>query len=318
MIGVVRFSFIEPMLLQAETTLPEGWLYELKLDGYRAVAGRVDGSVYLRSRNDSDFAGTYPTITAALKSLPDDTVVDGEVVALDETGRPSFNLLQHAKSRDVRIVFYVFDLLILGGKDVMGKTLTERRNLLEAKVLPHLDEPIRYSPQLDAPIDQLIAHVKQYGFEGIVAKNPKSIYEPGKRSGAWKKLRINRGQEFVIGGYTIGGRGFDALIFGYYDKDGLRFAAKTRNGFTPASRAALVKKMTPLLTDACPFIGLPEKRAGRWGQGITAEKMKDCRWLRPELVGQFEFVEWTPDAHLRHSTFVGMREDKDPRNVVRE
>jgi ATP-dependent DNA ligase len=102
-------------------------------------------------------------------------------------------------------------------------------------------------------------------------------------------MRINKGQEFVIGGYTIGGHGFDALIFGYYDKDGLRFAAKTRNGFTPASRNALIKKMTPLLTTECPFLGLPEKRAGRWGQGITAEKMKDCRWLRPELVGHFEF-----------------------------
>jgi ATP-dependent DNA ligase len=152
----------------------------------------------------------------------------------------------------------------------------------------------------------------------LVAKNPSSIYEPGKRSGSWKKLRINRGQEFVIGGYTIGGNGFDALIFGYYDETGLRFAAKTRNGFTSASRSALIKKMTPLLTDTCPFLGLPERRAGRWGQGITAEKMKDCRWLRPLLVGQFEFVEWTPDAHLRHSTFVGFREDKDPRDVVRE
>jgi ATP-dependent DNA ligase len=139
----------------------------------------------------------------------------------------------------------------------------------------------------------------------IVAKNPKSAYEPGKRSGAWKKMRINRGQEFVIGGYTRGGHRFDALIFGYYDKDGLRFAAKTRNGFTTASRSALIKKDDAL-------------GPGRWGRGITAEKMKDCVWLQPVLVGQFGFVEWTPDAHLRHATFVGLREDKDPRSVVRE
>lgn len=306
------------MLLQAESSLPEGWLYELKLDGYRALAGKVGGTVHVRSRNDNDFSMTYPTITTALKALPDDTVVDGEVVALDESGKPSFNLLQHSRSSQVRIVFYIFDLLILNGKEVMGQALRDRRQLLETKVLPQLAEPVRYSSQLDAPLTDLVAHVKQYGFEGLVAKNPKSIYEPGKRSGAWKKMRLNRGQEFVIGGYTIGGRGFDALIFGYYDETGLRFAAKTRNGFTTASRSALIKKMTPLLTDECPFLGLPEKRAGRWGQGITAEKMKDCRWLRPELVGQFEFVEWTPDAHLRHSTFVGLREDKDPRSVVRE
>jgi bifunctional non-homologous end joining protein LigD len=131
-------------------------------------------------------------------------------------------------------------------------------------------------------------------------------------------MRINKGQEFVIGGYTVGGHGFDALIFGYYDETGLRFAAKTRNGFTPASRNALIKKMTPLLTTECPFLGLPEKRAGRWGQGITAEKMKDCRWLRPELVARVDFVEWTPDAHLRHASFIGLREDKDARDVVRE
>jgi bifunctional non-homologous end joining protein LigD len=215
-------------------------------------------------------------------------------------------------------VFYVFDLLILGSNDVIGQPLRERRKLLETKVLPHLAEPVRYSGALDAAIKDLIAHVKHFGFEGLVAKDPASVYEPGKRSGSWRKLRINRGQEFVIGGYTIGGKGFDALIFGYYDGTGLRFAAKTRNGFTAASRSALIKKMTPLLTDHCPFVGLPAKRAGRWGQGITAEKMKDCRWLRPELVGQFEFVEWTPDAHLRHSKFIGLREDKDARKVVRE
>ena len=98
----------------------------------------------------------------------------------------------------------------------------------------------------------------------------------------------------------------------------MRLAAKTRNGFTPSLRDALIKKMTPLITKDCPFIGLPEKRAGRWGQGITAEKMKDCTWLQPTLVGMFEFVEWTPDAHLRHARFVGLREDKDPKSVVRE
>jgi bifunctional non-homologous end joining protein LigD len=293
-------------------------LYELKLDGYRAIAGKTGGSAYLRSRNDNDFAGTYPTITAALKTLPDDTVVDGEVVALDPSGHPSFNLLQHARSRDVRIVFYVFDLLVLEGRDVMGLPLRERRALLETTVLPKLAEPVRFSSALDAPLDELIAQVKAYGFEGLVAKNPTSRYEPGKRSGAWQKLRINRGQEFVIGGYTVGGRGFDAVIFGYYDETGLRFAAKTRNGFTPASRAALTKRMATLVITDCPFVGIPEKRAGRWGQGITAEKMKDCVWLRPELVGVFEFVEWTPDAHLRHSTFVGLREDKDARSVIRE
>lgn len=148
-----------------------------------------------------------------------------------------------AKSKEIRIVYYVFDLLILGGKDVMGKSLLERRTILETKVRPHLAEPLRYSPTLVANLPMLIAHVKEYGFQGLVAKDPKSRYEPGKRSGSWKKLRINKGQEFVIGGFTVGGRSFDALIFGYYDETGLRFAAKPRNGFTPASCSDLMKRM---------------------------------------------------------------------------
>lgn len=306
------------MLLLAEPTLPEGWLYELKLDGYRALAAKAGGKVYLRSRNDKDFTLKFPTITTALAALPENTVVDGEVVALDEQGLPSFNLLQNSLGGRVPIVFYVFDVLFLDGRNVMRETLTARRGLLERSVLPFLAEPLRYSARLNAPLDVLIAHVKEYGFEGLVAKHPSSTYEAGKRSGAWRKLRINRGQEFVIGGYTPGNHGFDALIFGYYDKEGLRFAAKTRNGFTPATRTALTKKMRPLITKHCPFVGVPEKRAGRWGQGLTAEKMKDCIWLKPKLVGQFEFVEWTPDDHLRHSKYVGLREDKDPKTVVRE
>jgi len=122
----------------------------------------------------------------------------------------------------------------------------------------------------------------------------------------------------VIGGYTVGGRTFDALVFGYYEGKKLLFAAKTRNGFTPAIRAELMRKFAGLETDECPFADLPEKRIGRWGQGLTAAKMKDCRWLKPVLVAQFEFVEWTPDNHLRHSHFVALRADKKATDVVRE
>jgi len=120
-------------------------------------------------------------------------------------------------------------------------------------------------------------------------------------------MRINRGQEFVIGGYTVGGRTFDALVFGYYEGKRLIYAARTRNGFTPASREELMQRMRLLETTHCPFANLPEARAGRWGVGLTAEKMTDCRWVKPVMVGQFEFVEWTPDGHLRHSRFVALR-----------
>jgi len=131
-------------------------------------------------------------------------------------------------------------------------------------------------------------------------------------------MRINQGQEFVIGGYTPSVRNFDALIFGYYQGDKLLYAARTRNGFTPASRAELYRRFRSLEVPECPFVNLPELRGGRWGQGLTAEKMKGCRWLEAGLVGQFKYVEWTPDAHLRHSRFVTPRGDKDPKEVRRE
>jgi ATP-dependent DNA ligase len=119
-------------------------------------------------------------------------------------------------------------------------------------------------------------------------------------------MRVNQAQEFVIGGYTVGGRTFDALVFGYYNGARLIYVARTRNGFTPSSREALFRKFKGLEIAQCPFANLPEARSGRWGEGLTAEKMKDCVWLRPLLVGRFEFLEWTPDNHLRHAKFVAM------------
>jgi DNA ligase D-like protein (predicted ligase) len=311
--------FIPPMLLLRKERLPEGpdWLYEIKLDGYRALAIKSGARVQLRSRNDNDFSTRYRDIAKALAVLPDDTVIDGEVVALDENGRPSFNLLQNYGSAGAQIVYYVFDVLVLAGRDVMREALDTRRELLEEEILPHLDEPIRYSQELRASLSDLIEAVKAQGFEGLVAKNRRKRYEPGQRSGAWQKMRVNRGQDFVIGGYTVGGSTFDALVFGYYEGKRLLYAARTRNGFTPALRVALMERFQGREIKECPFENLPELKSGRWGQGLTAEKMKECRWLKPVLVGQFEFVEWTPDNHLRHSKFISIQEDRNPKNVVR-
>ncbi len=143
-------------------------------------------------------------------------------------------------------------------------------------------------------------------------------YEPGQRSGAWQKMRINKGQEFVIAGYTVGGATFDALVFGYYEGSKLLYASRTRNGFTPRLREELLKRFRGLEITKCPFANLPEPRGGRWSQGLTAAKMEECRWIKPVLVGQFEFTEWTPDNHLRHSRFVALREDKRAMEVGRE
>jgi ATP-dependent DNA ligase len=131
-------------------------------------------------------------------------------------------------------------------------------------------------------------------------------------------MRVNRGQPFVIGGYTLGARNFDAIVFGYFDGGKLVYAGRTRSGFTPASRHQLFKRFKTVAAETCPFANLPEAGSGRWGEGLTAEKMKDCRWLAPSLVGQFEFVEWTPDGHLRHSRFMGLRDDMEPQDAVRE
>jgi DNA ligase D-like protein (predicted ligase) len=305
------------MLLLRTDSLPSGeqWLYELKLDGYRAIAFRRDGSVHLRSRNDNDFNARYPAVVAALANLPNDTVIDGEVVAFDQEGRPAFNALQNYGSASAPVVYFVFDVMVLAGRNVMLEPLAKRRELLEKKVLPKLAEPVRYSTPLDADLPVLIGSVKVHGFEGLVAKRYNSVYEPGQRSGAWMKMRVNRGQEFVIGGYTRGTKTFDALVFGYYDGDKLIYVARSRNGFTPASRAQLFKKFKGLETKECPFANLPEAKGGRWGQGLTKAKMAEVQWLKPVLVGQFEFLEWTADNHLRHSKFVGLREDKKPRQV---
>jgi bifunctional non-homologous end joining protein LigD len=279
--------FIEPMLPLSTEKLPEGpdLQYEIKFDGYRALAMKREGKVQLRSRNDNDFNARYPGIVKALALMPDETVIDGAVVALDKDGRPSSNTLQNYGSAGAPLNFCIFDLLRLKGRDVMGEPLVKRRELLEEHVLPGLAEPIRYSPVLEAELEELIRSVKAQGLEGLVAKRRKSKYEPGQRSGAWQKMRVNRGQEFVIAGYTPSSKNFDALVIGYYEGSKLMYAARTRNGFTPASRALLFKMLKPLEISGCPFANLPEKKAGRWGAGLTTAKMAECRWLNRSSSG---------------------------------
>ena len=318
---MTKARFIEPMLLLRTDTLPNDarrWTYQLKLDGYRAIAFKSKGTVYLRSRNDNDFNVRYPAVVTGLAGLPDETVIDGEVVAFDEEGRPSFNVLQNYGSAAAPVVFYAFDVMVLRGRDVMSEPLEKRQQLLETIVLPKLKEPVRYAGALNAALPDLVASVKAHGLEGLVAKRRGTRYEPGRRSGAWMKMRVDRGQEFVIGGYTLGTKTFDAIVFGYYEGSKLIYASRTRNGFTPAARAALYKKFAALEIEKCPFANLPEERSGRWGQGLTKAKMAECRWLKPVLVAEIEFLEWTSDNHLRHSRFVALRDDKRAKDVARE
>jgi DNA ligase D-like protein (predicted ligase) len=305
--------FIDPMLLLRTDSLPNDggrWEYQLKFDGYRAIAFKTGGNVRLRSRNDNDFSIRYSDVVKGLAKLPDETVIDEEVIALNDDGRPSFNILQNYGSSKA-----AFDVMVLAGRDVMKEPLDARRELLEKKILPKLGEPVRYAAPLDASLPVLIESVKAQGLEGLVAKRLDSRYEAGLRSGAWQKVRVNRGQEFVIGGYTVGTKTFDALIFGYYEGDRLIYTARTRNGFTPLVRQQLFKKFRGLEILDCPFVNLPAAKSGRWGAGLTAAKMKECRWLKPILVAQIEFLEWTGENHLRHTKFIALHDDKPARQV---
>jgi DNA ligase D-like protein (predicted ligase) len=312
-------SFVEPMECLSVSKLPEGleWIWEIKLDGYRALAVKPERDVTLFSRRRKSLNRQFPYIVEALADLPAGTVVDGEVVAIDDSGRPDFNLLQNSRAEASRIQYYVFDLLCWKDRDLTRVPMVERRALLKSLVVIP-DKRIRIADYFDAAPRDLLSVVREQGLEGIIGKRKDSLYQPGKRSGAWIKYRVNRGQEFVIGGYFPGPHGFDSLIVGYYDGDKLMYVARTRNGFVPASRRQVFSKLKHLVTPACPFVNLPDRRRSRFGEELNAEKMKKAVWLRPEAVAQIEFLEWTEGDRLRHSKFAGLREDKDPRSVVKE
>src|SRR5215472_12043944 len=257
-----RFSFIEPMNALEVEKLPEGdWLYEIKHDGYRALAFKGGKNVRLVSRNKKAF--DYPQLLDALKLLPaEHFILDGEIAALDEKGRSSFQLLQIFKSSsNVPLVYYAFDLLSLEGKDLRKEPLTARRKLL-AQVLEKAPENIRLSGELRGTKDELLRVAQEFGLEGLVAKRPNSVYESGRRSGAWVKFKITKSQEFVIGGYTLpeGGRKyFGSLLVGYSSPDGLVFAGRVGTGFSDKLLANLYAKFQKLRQPECPFVNLPEK-----------------------------------------------------------
>ena len=160
--------------------------------------------------------------------------------------------------------------------------------------------------------------VRGLGLEGVVAKRKDSLYEPGERSDAWQKLKLENQQEFVIGGYPPGSNGIDALLVGYYDDSDPRFAGKVSAGFVPHLRREVMKALIPHHVDGCPFVDLPQSKSSRWGGGVTADEMREMQWVKPELVAQIRFVEWTAEGRLRHAAFLGLRSDKRAREVRRE
>ena len=298
--------------------LPTGdeWLYEAKFDGYRALALKDGSKVKLLSRKGNDLTADYPAIRQTVAALKTNTaILDGEIVAFDESGRPSFQHLHHRSAKPAAIRYFAFDLLLLDGTDLQTEPLEERRARLK-KIVGGTD--VQFSEELPGTADDVIQAVTQVGLEGVIAKRRDSRYEPGKRSGMWQKFKVQLRQEFVIGGYKPENANFQSIVVGYYENRKLRFAARVRAGFTAAQRAAVFELLRPLKTEKCPFTDLPSSRTGHWGEGVTAEDMKILRWVKPKLVAEIAFTEWTRDGNLRHSAFVGLRSDKDARAVVRE
>jgi len=315
-------SFIESMQAFPVAKLPEGdWLYEVKFDGYRALAFKDSKNVRLISRNNKPF--NYPQLLDSLKLLAvEQVILDGEIVALDEKGRSSFQLLQVYKSsqQSVPLVYYVFDLLFVDGKDLRKEPLSARRKLL-ADLLKKAPPNIRLSEGPQGSKEDLLRVAQEFGLEGLVAKRLNSVYESGRRSGAWTKIKLTKAQEFVIGGYTLpeGNRKyFGSLLVGYQDPAGLLFAGRVGSGFSEKLLASIDAQLQKIRRATCPFINLPEKSRGRWGLGITPAVMKRCHWVKPVLVSQVKFTEWTLDDQLRQPVFLGLRTDKDAKDVVRE
>jgi DNA ligase D-like protein (predicted ligase) len=304
------------MLATTAGAVPVGrdWTYEVKWDGYRTLVRKDRGRITLLSRNLKDATAQYPGVArAAAAARGDALLLDGEIVALDDEGRPSFQSLHHQSAHV--IVFYAFDLLHLNGRDLMRLPLDERRAAL-APVLAGTD--LLHSEPLPGTPVQIEEAVRGLQLEGVVAKRRQSVYEPGRRSPSWVKVKFNRRQEFVVGGFKPGGRDFESVLVGYYAGRQLRFAGKVRAGFTPRTRAEVFRAIAPSAVPQCPFTNLPMETASHWGEGITAEDMQKLRWVKPRLVVEVSFVEWTRDGLLRHSEFIAIRLDKPPHQVRRE
>jgi DNA ligase D-like protein (predicted ligase) len=283
------------------------WIYERKLDGIRCLAHRDGaGAAKLFSRTDRSMDGDYPGVVEALSAEGcRDFVVDGEVVAFDSRGVTSFQRLQRRGHERVAIFLYVFDVLRLDGEDVRELPLRERKARLRRSLDFH--GPVRYTPHRNEVGEEMYRDACRKGLEGIIAKRAESPYR-ATRSSDWRKLKCHAEQELVIGGYTApqGSRtDFGALLVGYWEDGKLRYAGKVGTGFDHRLLEDLGKRLRDLERETPPFETVHPIPRG-------------THWVEPELVGQIGFTEWTRDGRLRHPRFLGLRDDKPARDVVRE
>jgi DNA ligase D-like protein (predicted ligase) len=308
--------FRPPMECKTAARVPAGelWQYELKLDGYRAQAIKQRGEVRLFSRNGKGFNELFQEVAEAVLALRvKECVLDGEIVALDEQGRHSFSLLQNIRSRQAPLNFYVFDVLFLDGKDMMKMPLARRRAALESLPIPKTSK-VQLSPIFHGDPEHIMEKVREFGFEGVVAKRTDSLYVPGEAPGTWLKHKTQQSADFVVGGYIPGAYGLDELVVGTMDGNQLLFVDSVKNGFVPATRSNVFAAITKAATYECPFFNLPEKKGAH---RMDREKMKEVRWVEPSVIVEVAFNEVTSNGHLRHSKFVRLREQHDARPKVK-
>jgi bifunctional non-homologous end joining protein LigD len=283
------------------------WIYEVKWDGYRAVAEIRDDDVSLYSRNLISFGKKFSPIMDSLRKLRFDAILDGEIVVVDDQGRPDFGMLQHYQgSRSAHLLYYVFDLLYFRGHDLTDLPLIRRKELLK-KILPSSPK-LRFSDHVwkDGILFYNVA--KEKGLEGIIAKHSQSTYEAGRRSRQWLKVKTQLTQEAVIAGFTepAGGRKyFGALVLGVYEGDELIYIGHVGGGFTANDLKDIREKLEPLTQKECPFTLKPETNA-------------PVTWVKPELVCEVALSGWTEEAFMRHPVFLRLREDRAAREAVRE
>ena len=295
----------------------EGWSYEVKWDGYRALAYLQKGKVEIRSRNNKTFEKYYP-VYDAFQQWSANALIDGEIVVLNEKGQSDFGALQNWRSEaDGSLIYYVFDLLWLEGRDLTGLPLSERRALLKS-ITPD-DSIIRYSDSFETGGKEFFSKAQQLGLEGIMAKRTDSIYTPGARTRDWLKIKTASRQEVVIGGFTRNEDSpklFSALLVGVFEKGRLQYTGKVGTGYTEQMQRDMMKRFKPLIQKQSPFTTEPDvNKPSRFRPNPPDAT---AIWLKPVLVGEVAFREMTTDGVMRQPSFQGMREDKDAKDVVRE
>jgi bifunctional non-homologous end joining protein LigD len=297
-----------------------GWIYEVKFDGYRILARCDHGNVRLFTRNANDWTGKMQSLADEVARLPIRSGwFDGEVVVLNDAGVPDFNALQNAfdEVRTESIVYFVFDVLHLNGEDMRNRPFEDRRATLESLFVDFQSDRVRLSQTFDADGASVLKSACAMGLEGVIAKRVSAPYRSA-RTDTWLKLKCQLRQEFVIGGFTPrmnAPRQIGSLLLGVYAEDGrLRFAGSVGTGWSSRDAESILSTLIKLEADRSPFDAAFAPKRGRWSRRAAGSE----RWVKPTAVAEVSFGEWTPDGHIRHASFKGMRKDKPARSIRRE